>query len=398
VPRCLDDRRKSRVGAHAKGVPHHATSRRAAPSTRLMPSALLDFAVNVFPTVTGARGSDEQAPAVTEDIVSGLDVPLSIVHACRSRSPNCHCEQVGRQLLFVRRLKIKRGSVWRSIALVDTRTNEGKSARMSEYEERYQILRDYVKHEDTLINFRQTWTIAVQGFLFAAYGTGLDKLHEDHCQDLAKCRDLANLVHWIIPPCALFIAMSGLWGLRAARIALEQIKVSWNEYELECGPVSAPLTLPPVTGGGNERARVAGFLASFGPGLVICATWLGIISAHIYAHLGNGPPPLVLRATLEVAVVVVVAILANLQLPRLPVRGVGFARWTLILVGLCMVEGIIILPPAIIAAQLDLWAADIVVADAAVLVALATLIWRLPRRLQQRQACLGERMGTRFLV
>ena len=34
----------------------------------------------------------------------------------------------------------------------------------------YQIYRDYMKHEDDLLNQRTTWLLVIQGFLFATLG------------------------------------------------------------------------------------------------------------------------------------------------------------------------------------------------------------------------------------
>jgi hypothetical protein len=43
----------------------------------------------------------------------------------------------------------------------------------------YRIFRDYLQHEDNLINSRLTWSLTVHGFLFACYGILLGKLADD---------------------------------------------------------------------------------------------------------------------------------------------------------------------------------------------------------------------------
>src|SRR5580658_9768416 len=39
----------------------------------------------------------------------------------------------------------------------------------------YKLFRDYIEHEDSLINQRLLWNINIQGFLFAAYGLSVQK-------------------------------------------------------------------------------------------------------------------------------------------------------------------------------------------------------------------------------
>jgi hypothetical protein len=42
----------------------------------------------------------------------------------------------------------------------------------------YTIFREYVKHEDSLINWRLSWNFTIQGFLFAAYAVATQKVFE----------------------------------------------------------------------------------------------------------------------------------------------------------------------------------------------------------------------------
>src|ERR1051325_2213045 len=42
----------------------------------------------------------------------------------------------------------------------------------------YKIFRDYIEHEDGLIDKRLLWNINIQGFLFATYGFSVQKLAE----------------------------------------------------------------------------------------------------------------------------------------------------------------------------------------------------------------------------
>lgn len=51
----------------------------------------------------------------------------------------------------------------------------GSTLDQSEAIKLYEVFRDYLKHEDALVNNRLTWTLTIQGFLFAAYGLSIQK-------------------------------------------------------------------------------------------------------------------------------------------------------------------------------------------------------------------------------
>ena len=60
---------------------------------------------------------------------------------------------------------------------VETRVPFELPAGLSHHEH-YAIFRDYLKHEDNLINNRLNWNFTIQGFLFASYTFTIQKIAE----------------------------------------------------------------------------------------------------------------------------------------------------------------------------------------------------------------------------
>jgi hypothetical protein len=70
----------------------------------------------------------------------------------------------------------------------------------------YKIFRDYVEHEDFLVNNRLLWNINIQGLLFAAYAIALQRILGGQGTDIAE-----KLVKWLMGILPIFgIAISWL--------------------------------------------------------------------------------------------------------------------------------------------------------------------------------------------
>jgi hypothetical protein len=52
----------------------------------------------------------------------------------------------------------------------------------------YELFRDYVKHQDSLINNRLSWLLTIHGFLYATYGFTIQKKLEvaQHIADVTQ--------------------------------------------------------------------------------------------------------------------------------------------------------------------------------------------------------------------
>lgn len=136
--------------------------------------------------------------------------------------------------------------------------------------ERYEIHRDYIKHEDSLINNRLTWLLVVQGLIFSAYSgltttmvniyAGCDK----NCltnldSQLSSIQRLLSTLAWV----GLLVGIAGLFGIIAAMATIDKLS-----------SVSFPADFPNLTGGGNRTAKLFGRLTPLAIPLIIIGAWL----------------------------------------------------------------------------------------------------------------------------
>jgi hypothetical protein len=63
---------------------------------------------------------------------------------------------------------------------------------MERFEERYKLFREYVEHEDALINNRLTWLITIHGFLYAAYALSVGKYVEVRERMVSSCASVGR--------------------------------------------------------------------------------------------------------------------------------------------------------------------------------------------------------------
>jgi hypothetical protein len=120
----------------------------------------------------------------------------------------------------------------------------------------YKIFRDYIEHEDGLIDKRLLWNINIQGFLFATYGFSVQKLAE--VQAVAKHAEIvgAKTLYWLIFILPIFgaaISYYSLEGVLAAQDAISQLKNDWLEKAKKEHPYPQP-SLPGIIGWGFEAA------------------------------------------------------------------------------------------------------------------------------------------------
>ena len=90
----------------------------------------------------------------------------------------------------------------------------------------FDFMRDVVKHEDTLVNYRTTWTLVFQGFLFAALPSAVGLLEK------FKFDNPSNTpVHWcILLVCTLgiFSSIAAYLGIKTAENFLVDITGWWE--------------------------------------------------------------------------------------------------------------------------------------------------------------------------
>lgn len=201
----------------------------------------------------------------------------------------------------------------------------------------YELFRDYIKHEDDLINQRLTWLLTIHGFLYATCGFTLQKRIEI-AQKVASdffskddpfgCRSQIISKSCIAAQHAYFsmdslgftsleldaflfmlalvgftISLFGLWSIQAAmysstslrRIFAEQyscihepatahnLQIFGADSLFVIGSKSANVIVPSIAGGGSGKAESVGFVApNLIPKVLIVGWGAAIIFGFIY--------------------------------------------------------------------------------------------------------------------
>jgi hypothetical protein len=188
----------------------------------------------------------------------------------------------------------------------------------------YNIYRDYVKHEDNLINNRMTWLLSIHGFLYATYGLTLQKKFEIS-QKIVESTSHVSAFVWDAPGMSgamegygfdyvsfqidVFLIGIGLVGIFISRIALESIEAAGRAtqtlrtnaniafgMDLEStGPAGSEATpigvgarlrkklwLPQITGGGLGDHEINGFIAPRGIPRILIVSWVFSLVLMIY--------------------------------------------------------------------------------------------------------------------
>lgn len=135
-----------------------------------------------------------------------------------------------------------------------------RDLRPEQVEQIYALYRDYLKHEDGLINHRVTWLVGVQSFLIATFGFAYQKKYEILSKALLDeeiCKlgfslylyDAFLIFLVVIGVCT---STSALKSVGAATLALENLRSGWNEIK-DCH--RSLFHLPGITGGGSDKAN-----------------------------------------------------------------------------------------------------------------------------------------------
>lgn len=139
--------------------------------------------------------------------------------------------------------------------------------------EYYSLMRDYVKHEDSLIGVRINWSLTVQGFLYTAYGFTFQKLLEfeqGQAKNLAKVEWNSflslKIFLFILVLAGLWSSISGLIGIVVTRNVIEKLVQTYNSTIVNTqestnheSTQTDCFMLPPLAGGGlGEKATRAG--------------------------------------------------------------------------------------------------------------------------------------------
>jgi hypothetical protein len=144
--------------------------------------------------------------------------------------------------------------------------------------ERYQAVRAYITHEDSLINNRLTWLLVSQGLIFGAFSglfvpiSNLVFKLEEKCDSNALISTLINLqfFQFILGILGLSIVCVCYVSINAALLSIDEIKNKFNH-------LAAATKLPELTGGGSEGAVRMGAISSSGIPIVLGCVWIVVI-------------------------------------------------------------------------------------------------------------------------
>ncbi|MDD2800022.1 MAG: hypothetical protein PHE96_01075 [Methylococcales bacterium] len=167
--------------------------------------------------------------------------------------------------------------------------SEAKANDSKRGEEFYSLLRDYIKHEDDLINQRMTWLMSVQSFLIATFGFSYQKKFEIVSKALINKETQAlgfSIVEYdlfLIMLIVVGIATSyfALQSIEAATHSITQLRERWRDfYRCEwrklCDSRPQLDHLPDITGGGVVMAHIQGIKFPFYLPRFFIFFWVGI--------------------------------------------------------------------------------------------------------------------------
>jgi hypothetical protein len=142
------------------------------------------------------------------------------------------------------------------------------------FRDHYAIFRDYMKHEDDLINQRTTWHCVIQGLLLTAFGWLLQwKIDSSVPDQMQSVRATMSIV---LPIAGILVAALGFLSCWAADIAIRKLFSDWQRVVSDY-PDRLP-RLPGIAGAGSNLAKNLGKLPSLViPGLMLIM-WLLIFA------------------------------------------------------------------------------------------------------------------------
>lgn len=125
------------------------------------------------------------------------------------------------------------------------------------------LYRDYLKHEDVLINYRTTWLVSVQSFLIATFGFSYQKKFEVLAQAIEKSAVakleisiyLYDFFMVLLIVIGVFTSVAAMRSVSAAVLAINELKEKWEAIIKYYPPL---YHLPNITGGGNTTASAIG--------------------------------------------------------------------------------------------------------------------------------------------
>ena len=169
----------------------------------------------------------------------------------------------------------------------------------------FDVYRDYLKHEDGLINFRVTWFLATQAAIFAAYGFLAQDMirfgsfkYGESVLPLWQMPQSFRPTPWLAVVLLLCLlgglsSVTSFFSITAASRAMNALTWRWKNVVLKglLTPGQDYEWLPHLKGGGNRFASVFGWLSARFLPIVSFLVWLAIAVTHLCLLPDQPPSP-----------------------------------------------------------------------------------------------------------
>jgi len=164
---------------------------------------------------------------------------------------------------------------------------DAKCGSFEHLKTQYDIFRDYMKHEDDLLNHRTTWHLVVQGFLLGALGL---VIHRPADNAVEANPEVHHALALYISLTGLVVGAVALFGVAAANFAIWKL---WGEWKSQVEPkYESPLpVLPGIAGAGSRMAWWMGAAPPIAIPLVLTIIWSIILHMSLGNKLDPATPP-----------------------------------------------------------------------------------------------------------
>lgn len=133
----------------------------------------------------------------------------------------------------------------------------------------YKAYRDYIVHEDDLVNQRTTWSVTIEAFVIGIFGLTYQKKMEGLITffglddkrtgfSINKMKEVVDVFDEFLIIIAVFgigIALISGVAVYAAQHAIQKLGERWED---QCSKLHLCNEFPPLTGGGNRLATYLG--------------------------------------------------------------------------------------------------------------------------------------------
>jgi hypothetical protein len=152
----------------------------------------------------------------------------------------------------------------------------------------YRAYRDYIVHEDDLVNQRTTWSITIQAFVIAIFGLTYQKKMESivsfYGLDDKTTNYTLELLNKLVIQFDQFLLIIAIFGLVVASIsgaavyaaqrAIRFVSLKWTS---ECSGKQVFSQFPSLTGGGNAFSTRLGHVFPLVLPLFLVGFWLFVV-------------------------------------------------------------------------------------------------------------------------